>query len=684
MAASENELLVRAAIVDELSGGLAVIDEQVKKLTADVAKLDVAGAEAAAPGRGGLSRMSGVGGELAKMAKNAHTELLSMSDAVRSTFATGLKVGVEAAGVLAIGIGILGYKAFTSMQTARVGVETFVGSVSKGDAVFAQLKNLQGPFNITNLQEAAQAMLTAGGAVDHVIPRMKVLADIAATQADPAGALNTLADALNRIQESGVVDARTIRPLLTAGVPIYEMLGTELGVSPDQVKKTLASGAPLDLPVRFFADLEAEAGPLAKFKGALQTQESTLKGQMQQTKVTVTNALADVFQPIADSLSPVFPALRRSLDSLIRGVGPQFTTFVTGIVGLLAGLLPILQPIAASLLGAVGQVLLALVPALAQLAPTMPALADALARMVIAIIPLIPPLTTLTVALVPVLVTAINALTRGITLSVSVLGPIIDKFAGWVNESAALRDVLAAVLVGLLAYRTVSTVVETVVALAQAFGRLRAALVGVEGAEAAGTAVSGGEGVAALTAGTGLAAFGAVAGWAALALAIGAAVYGLDQWLNKGRLTKAVNGSSFDLGVGNPGSTPTERAAEDAAAQASSDAWLKNQGSGKIPATDPQFGDAFSSSKPKNTSDGTGYTGTMTNEQRDQYDTDLARQGWEQDAKTGKLIPIDVRRLGQPLLPNVNVTAHVYGEVDLSSAVTAGIRKAQQQMDERK
>lgn len=484
MSASENEMLVRASIVDELSGPLEVIDAQVKELTKSLVELDIAGAKGAGVrGAGGLAAAQKQAAGLRKELGAAHGVLLNMSRSLVGTFVGALKTGVLGVTGLAAAMTFMGVKATKTLESARLGIQTFVGDAVRGNQLFAQLRTLGGPFNITDLTDAAQSLLTASDGVDHLIPRMKALADIAATQVDPKAALGSLADAINKIQESGVVDARVLRPLLGAGVPVYELLAGELGIPVADVKKTLASGAPIGLPVKFLTDIETEAGPLAKFKGALDKQRQTLAGQFQGIGRAARGALGDVFAPLGDSLKAITPVISAGLVSLIKGVGPQVVTFLTQVAALVGSLLPILQPIASALLGALGQVLAALVPALNQLAPQMPALAAALAGVLIALIPLLPPLTNLTVALVPVLVLGITDLTGVLTTLIRWATPIIDWLARTIDHSTTLKRVLEGLLFVLLGYAALAKVVAVIKGIATAIVAVRDATVALKAAQ---------------------------------------------------------------------------------------------------------------------------------------------------------------------------------------------------------
>lgn len=468
------ELTIRASLIDDLSAGIARARAELGALDAEVKKVD-ADSRKVGGTAGGANLFGRALDTIRGKAAGVHGGLLKVSDFLTGALTRALKAGVVGATVLAGALGLLASKSTQAMQNARLGVETFTGSVAKGDALFAQVRKFQGPFNITQLQEASQALLVATGGAEHLIPVMKTLTDISATQADPGGTLTGLADALQRIQEMGVIDTRTIRPLLTAGVPIYEMLASELGVPVEQVKTSLAKGAPLDLPVKFMADLEAETGPLARFQGAIDKQRKTITGQFQSIKLAATNTLADVFQPLGDSMLQVTPLLTSAITNLITGVGPQVTTFLTALVGLLAGLIPILQPIAGSLLGALATVLTAMAPALMQIAPQVPQLAQALADLVVAAVPLIPPLTTLTIALLPVMTESLGQLADAVTAGAKVITPVIDTFSNWLDRSSLLRTALADLLTVLLGYRILTTVGGWIAGLARSFGLLATA-----------------------------------------------------------------------------------------------------------------------------------------------------------------------------------------------------------------
>lgn len=688
MATNENELLVRAAIVDELSGGLAIIDDEVKKLTADVARLDAAGTAASSPTRG-LGRMAGASGELTRMVKNAHSSILGWSADLGGAFARALKVGTVGLVAMAGAAAFFGLKAASNFQQTRIAFDTMLGSQEKGAKLFADLQklNLRSPFELGQITQATQVLLRYGVAGDKVVGVVQGIANAAALSGPRAAEnLDRMSLALGQVVAKGKLQGEEARQLAEAGINAYLPYMKALGLTRVEVEK-LGEAGKLSGDILLDAVAKGEVG-INGLNDAAAKMSMTLGGQFSNLKDLLTVGLADASGPLVGQLSTLIGSpdspgvLVKGILGLVSTVGPPLFGLVGTIVGLLAGALPLLAPILNALAAGAGRLLTAMAPGFDALQPVAGELAISIGRLVDSLVPVMPDLVAGFVALVGVLPRFVDLLADLVPL----VAPVLKLFAGFL-ELDGVQQVLAYVLTGLLAYRAVSGVVGGILSFAKALQAVRAALLGVEVAEAAGAATSGvgaAGGLSGLISGTGIAAFGAVAGWAALALAIGAAVYGLDQWLNKGRLSAALLKDPTFTQVGNPGSTPAERAAQDAAAQASSDAWLKNPGSGKIPATDPQFGDAFSSSKPKNTSDGTGYLGTMTNEQRDQWDTDLARQGYQFDEHTGKTIQIDPRLVGGAPLPPVQVTAHVYGPVDLEKAVQDGIRKSRQQMDERK
>jgi tape measure domain-containing protein len=680
MATSENDLLVRAAIIDELSGGLATIQAQVDELTVSLEGLAVAGETAGGAAAGGATA-AGLGAtaagatELRTIARSTHAQVLSLSRGLTSELVSATKTALLGVGALGVGLTVLGVKSAATFQSARLGIQTFVGDVTKGNALFESLKGMQGPFNITNLQEAGQALLVAGTGADHLVPRMKALTDIAATQADPGAALTSLADAVGRIQEMGTLDTRTLRPLLTAGVPVYEMLSKELGVPQEQLRKTLATGAPVDLPMRFFADLEAETGPLERFQGAVENQRKTLRGQFTLIKTDASTALADVFAPLGDSLARVTPMLRTNLVDLIRGVGPGLTSFLTGVTGIVTGLIPILQPITASLLGALGQVLAALVPGLAQLAPQMPELATALANLVIAFIPLIPPLTDLTVALVPVLVMGIDDLTTAVTKVVGWLTPLIEKVTHLLDHSAAARRVVEGLFGALMAYAALTKVVGWITGVVNAVKALRTAIAALRGVEAvSGVEGAVGAGVGEATAGLGL---GAGAGAAAeggsgalgfITAAGGTAAIGVVSMAALGTIIDQAEGRGTPLA---PNRAVGKQMTSDA--QAVADAYTKTgrvvPGAGYAPPPGP--------AKFKVDKTGGGLVG---------YDpagvaqatADMAAQGWRQNPKTGALERIPAVVVNGPLVH----AEHLSSTADVKQAAIdayAGIQRQQRE-----
>ena len=113
---------------------------------------------------------------------------------------------------------------------ARISLQTFTGSVARGNRLFNEIVDLAAktPLRLNDLQEATKMILASGVAARRVIPIMKILGDVSRGDSD---ILQRLALNLGQVKAMGRLMGRELRDFQKAGVPILGALARVMGAS---------------------------------------------------------------------------------------------------------------------------------------------------------------------------------------------------------------------------------------------------------------------------------------------------------------------------------------------------------------------------------------------------------------------------------------------------------------------
>lgn len=307
---ADETVTIRAELIDDITAGAAAVKAQMDALAASVTKLDANGAKFAG---GGAAKVSKAMQDLNDMGQKAGRTLTDFADTIGSKLVTAAERGVEGLAALALAGAAVGVKFTMSMQQSQLALNTFFGSATAGTAVMTQLKSLLGPIGIGQLTQGVTSLETAGASPATVMNLMKSLANISAVSQNPGATFDTLSQAVNRIQETNMLEPRALMGFLQNGVDVYGLLSQELGIPRDRVKQMLMemnrSGGSITAPANFLTDLSDLNGPMAKFANGLQQYRQTLPGIWSQIKVSAQEALSAMTTPLTDWLSREGPKL---------------------------------------------------------------------------------------------------------------------------------------------------------------------------------------------------------------------------------------------------------------------------------------------------------------------------------------------------------------------------------------
>jgi len=179
---------------------------------------------------------------------------------------------------------------------ARLRVLT--GSAEEGAAVFERIKTFaaQTPFEVTDLVEASSQLMAFGFSADEALNSLQYLGDIAAATGSN---INDISLILGQARTVGVAFTQDLRQLASRGIPVFEMLQKETGLTGKAFNEFVADGGvTFDVLNRLLQETASEGG---KFFGGMQMQSQTLGGALSNFKDSASIAFAELGKSIAES-----------------------------------------------------------------------------------------------------------------------------------------------------------------------------------------------------------------------------------------------------------------------------------------------------------------------------------------------------------------------------------------------
>lgn len=488
--------------------GTGAAASEVRVLRGELTELDKSSRRAGAGagvGAAGLGRLDQARARLHAGLQSLDSKLSASSQWLGSKLASAAKIGaIGIAGIIGT-IAAFGLKASSTFQQSRIAFQALLGDVGRGNALFAQLQqiNIKTPFQLSEIAPATQLLLRYGVAADKVVPVLKSLLDAAALSGDPTQNLQRLALATGQVISQGRVLGQDARQLAESGINVYDVFAQKLGITQAAARKLGQEGK---LSASVFTDaLINMEGPLAKLKGGAEKLSGTLSGQLSNLKDAVRVRLADAATPLVEQLTKLIKPITDVVGSAVDQLGPPIFKLVGVLVEGLTKALPIIAPLLATIVTGLGRLLTAAGPALDKLAPLGDKIGASIVQLFDALVPVMPDVVTLLLALVGLLPDFIRLLAAVAPL----VGPLA-RLATALLDFGPTRILVEGLLVALLGYRALKGVVGTLAAFADGLrligvqteflARAQAGAGAAKGAGAAG-AVAGGAGVATVAGG---------------------------------------------------------------------------------------------------------------------------------------------------------------------------------------
>jgi tape measure domain-containing protein len=210
-----------------------------------------------------------------------------------ATLATGIAGAVREAG---------------KMEQIGVGFKTLLGSADAANAKIAELQDFAAktPFNFQGVANLSRQLLAMGTSSSELVPVMTDLGDAVAALGLGDDALQRIVFNFGQIQTQGKLTMREMRDFAINGIPVFDILQKELGLTEKQLREIGDQGISADIGLAAL-----RKGMRERFGGAMEAQNKTLFGSFSNLTDSVQRLAASLGAPL---IGPITFATRLITD----------------------------------------------------------------------------------------------------------------------------------------------------------------------------------------------------------------------------------------------------------------------------------------------------------------------------------------------------------------------------------
>jgi tape measure domain-containing protein len=245
---------------------------------------------------------------------------------------------IKTVGALGIGLGVgqvvgLGMRTAMDNEMAQIKFTQLLGSADQAKAYIKDLQDFakRTPFDFPGLQDAASRFLAVGVNAEDVIPLLTRIGDATSIMGTGAQGIDRATTALAQMSGTGRVTAEDMQQLVDAGIPAWNALAGQLGVTEAKAREMVTAGL---VPASdMFTALESNAGDkMQLMSGGMDKMSGTFAGQWSSLKDTATQTLGTLFVPVIAAGTLLIGFLNETLFPALGGFGDLLTRWKTPIM----------------------------------------------------------------------------------------------------------------------------------------------------------------------------------------------------------------------------------------------------------------------------------------------------------------------------------------------------------------
>lgn len=213
----------------------------------------------------------------------------------------------------------------SELEYAKVAYSNLFQDVSLANEFTNVLQDFaaQSPFSFTESEKAAKRLLAYGIKSQNVMYVMQGVLSAASIQGDPTK-VEAISRAFGQIYSYGRLMTQEVRQLAEAGIPAYEILQEELGLSADQLKNLGKQAIPASVAINALVD-----GIQKRFGAASQASVRTMEGIISNLKDNASMLFVGLFEPFTKFKKAALAALGDFIFKLrelyeLKGIGGVF------------------------------------------------------------------------------------------------------------------------------------------------------------------------------------------------------------------------------------------------------------------------------------------------------------------------------------------------------------------------
>lgn len=200
----------------------------------------------------------------------------------------------------------------TQLEYAQIAYENLFGDKALAEEFINVLEDFSAktPFDFSQSEAAAKRLLAYGIKYKNVMYMMDGILGAATMSGDPA-TVERVSRAMGQIYTKGRLMNEEMRQLAEAGIPAYEILREELGLTQKQLQNLGDESIPASVALNALID-----GITKRFGGVAKAAAGTLRGIVSNIKDNTLLLAKDIFQPVTDSIKQALTELGNFLFTL--------------------------------------------------------------------------------------------------------------------------------------------------------------------------------------------------------------------------------------------------------------------------------------------------------------------------------------------------------------------------------
>lgn len=176
------------------------------------------------------------------------------------------------------------------------------------------------PFAYPDLLDSTRNLMAFGIEAENTFPIMQSIGDAVAGIGGGSQEMQSLADVFGVIQSQGRLTAMEVNRLGSMGINAYEMLAEAAGVSAEEMKKQVSSGA-VDATQAIAGLVE---GMDKQFGGSMEGVKDTIVGTFDTFKSSIRNAGADLLDDFIEPITRTVTNATDLIKDIPKYLGPAF------------------------------------------------------------------------------------------------------------------------------------------------------------------------------------------------------------------------------------------------------------------------------------------------------------------------------------------------------------------------